>query len=178
MILSFLRKDPARAPAQALYAQAVEQARAPAFYEQFGVADTVEGRLEMVMLHVFLVLARLKDEAGAKPLALKVSEAFFETMDDALREAGVGDLAVGRKIRKIAEDLQGRLAAYDLALADGAEPQALAAALARNVYFSADAGMAAALARYVRQSLASLKAQPMSRLKAGAVDFPGPEEFA
>lgn len=176
MILSLLRKDPAREPAEALYRRAVEQARAPSFYEDHGVADTVEGRTELVMLHVFLLLARLKGEESAKALALKVSEAFFENMDDALREAGVGDLSVGWKIRKIAEDLQGRLTAYDVASGDGAAPEALAAALARNVYFSADAAVAEKLARYVRRALAALAAQPIALLKEGAVDFPPPEE--
>lgn len=175
-MLPFLRKDPAREPAEALYRRAVEQARLPVFYEKFAVADTVEGRTELVMLHLFLLLARLKPEAGAQRLARAVSEAFFENMDDSLREAGVGDLSVGRKIRKIAEDLQGRLAAYDAASVEGAAPGALAAAIARNIYFSAEPAAGDGLAHYARAALAALGAQPLDLLLKGVVDFPGPEE--
>lgn len=178
MILSLLRKDPVRAQAETLYRRAVEQARAPSFYARLGVADTVEGRTELVMLHVFLLLSRLKSEPEGRALALKLSEAFFENMDDALREAGVGDLSVGRRIRKIAEGLQGRLSAYDAAVAQGAEPAALSAALARNVYFSADVTVGDGLAAYVRRALAALAAQPMPKFSGGSAEFPDPMEGA
>ena len=178
MILPFARKDPNRKAARALYGRAVEQARLPVFYENFGVADTVDGRTELVMLHVFLVLARLKSEADARKLGRCVSEAFFENMDDSLREAGVGDLVVGRKIRAIAEGLHGRMAAYDAAMLKGAANDALELALARNVYFSPDPGAGGALARYVRAAAACLAAQPFGRFADGAVEYPSPEGAA
>ncbi|MEQ1931228.1 MAG: ubiquinol-cytochrome C chaperone family protein [Parvularculaceae bacterium] len=178
MILPFLRKDPNREAAQALYGRAVGQARLPIFYEELGVADTVEGRSELVMLHVFLVLTRLKSEGGARQLGRCVSEAFFENMDDSLREAGVGDLVVGRKIRALAEGLHGRMAAYDAAIEEGAETGALESALARNVYFSPDRRAAVQLARYVWASAADLAAQPFESLAQGIIRFPTPEGAA
>jgi cytochrome b pre-mRNA-processing protein 3 len=174
MILSLFRKEAFREASEALYAKAVEQARLPVFYEEFGVADTVEGRAELLMLHVFLLLSRLKGDGEGRKLARGVSEVFFERMDDSLREAGVGDLSVGRKIRSIAEGLHGRMSAYGGALENGAAEEALPSALARNVYFSAEAARGAGLARYVREAAARLAAEPLSRFAGGAVEFPGP----
>lgn len=175
-MMSFFRKDPAFEAGAALYAAAVAQARAAPLYAAFGVPDTVEGRFEMVALHVYLILRRLKGDApGAAKVGQKLFDAMFHDMDNSLRELGVGDLSVARKIRKLAENFYGRVAAYENALKADAPPDMLAAALARNVYEDAAAGRAIQLARYVRAATASIDAQPTRALVAGAVRFPAAE---
>lgn len=175
MILSLLRKGSHGEAADVLYALAVDQARKPAFYEALGVADTVEGRSELLMLHIYLLLSRLKGEPAAKGLSRDLIEAFFSGMDASLREAGVGDLSVGRKMRAIGEGLYGRMAAYDAARENGASEDALPAALARNVYFSADASAGSRLAKYVRVASLALADQPLTAFANGGISFPGPE---
>ncbi len=161
--------------ADALYAAAAEQARAVPFYARLGVPDTVEGRFEMVTLHVWLILRRLKsDQPEARKISQKLFDATFSNFDAALRELGVGDLVVGKKIRKLAENFYGRARAYDAAIAgDGRD---LPEALARNVYESENEDVAADLAGYVRRAAARLEDQPSSRIAGGIVEFPAAVE--
>lgn len=140
--------------AEALYRQIVEQARRPAFYLTGGVPDTVAGRFDLIALHAFLAMHQLK--AAGQPGA-GISQALFDTMfadmDRNLREMGVGDLGVGRRVKAMAKGFYGRVHAYEAALAPGAEPEALAQALARNLYAGAAVAPArlAAMAAYLRR---------------------------
>ena len=181
MFKSLFRKDPSIEAGEALYGAAVEQARNVVFYERFGVPDSVEGRFEMVALHAWLVLRRLKggEVAGAQVVSQKFSDAMFTSLDAALREMGVGDLVVSKKIRKLAENFYGRIGAYEgaLGLETNAGEDGLDASLARNVYESADGAIATALGLYVRGAAVFLDEQPQSRLVGGLVRFPAPEEF-
>jgi cytochrome b pre-mRNA-processing protein 3 len=175
MILSLFRKDPIKDAADALYAAAADQARLPAFYLSYGVEDSVEGRFEMAALHAYLLLRRLKSAGEDAPrVSRALSDVFFSEMDGALRELGVGDLSVGKKIRAMAEAFYGRIAAYESALAADGEPGRLASALSRNVYGEENAEAAARLADYVRRSIAVLGAQPDNRLLKGIVVFAAP----
>ncbi|MEE2691905.1 MAG: ubiquinol-cytochrome C chaperone family protein [Pseudomonadota bacterium] len=177
MILSLLRKDPVQEAATALFTAAVDQARAPLFYEKFGVADTAEGRFEMLAMHVYLVLRRLKDASEpAERLSQRVLDAFFANLDASLREMGVGDLSVGKKIRALAESFYGRISAYEAAMKPSADVSALEAAVSRNVYEHAASPFAPALARYFRAAAAYLGAQPVSRIANGVVRFPDAAE--
>jgi cytochrome b pre-mRNA-processing protein 3 len=174
MILSLFRKDPLKDAADALFAAAVAQAREPTFYTAFRVEDSVEGRFELLTLHVYLLLRRLKGQNGeAKRLAQHVLDALFANLDGSLREMGVGDLSVGRKIRGMAEAFYGRIGAYEHAMAHSA-PAALEEALARNVYEKTDPAAGAGLAGYVRAAAAFLDAQPLGRLLGGIVAYPAP----
>lgn len=175
MILSGFRKDPRRDAAEALYFVASEQSRRPAFYMAFGVPDTFEGRFELATLHVWLALSRLKTIADARAVAQALVDIFFSRLDDSLREMGVGDLSVGRKIRKLAEDFYGRAGAYDAALSEAGPESALSAALARNIYGSGDQLIAAPLAGYVRRAAQSLAAIGDNRVLSGLIEFPEPE---
>lgn len=171
--MSFFRKDPAVDAGDALYAAAVEQARSAALYTDFDVPDTIEGRFEMITLHVYLILRCLKgDEAGAPKVGQKLFDAMFQNMDDSLRELGVGDLSVGKKIRKMAENFYGRVGAYEDALQAEANSVMLAQTLGRNVYLDPDSQPANRLAAYVRATALAIKAQPVSRLVGGIVQFP------
>lgn len=160
------------APSRALYARAVAQARAAPLYVRLGVPDTIEGRFEMVSLHVYLLLRRLKgDDRAARAVAQRLCDVMFENMDATLRELGVGDLSVARKMRSLAENFYGRVGAYEDALGEGAPADALAKALARNVYADEDASSAPALADYVRKTAAVVDAHCLARLASGEVSF-------
>ncbi len=175
MFKRLFRKDAALEAGDSLFAAASEQSRKPAFYEAMGVPDTVEGRFEMTSLHVWLILRKLKgDDRPARKVAQKLFDAMFSSFDDALRELGVGDLVVGKKIRKMAENFYGRVQAYDTAMEnaeDDAGEEKLAGALARNVYESGRSEIAAELAAYVRKQAAAIDAQARAEIVRGAVIF-------
>jgi cytochrome b pre-mRNA-processing protein 3 len=118
-IAALFGRDPRQDDADRLYAGIVARAREPVFYSELEVPDTVDGRFELVALHAFLVLQRLKAErAAAKALAQAVFDLMFADFDRALREMGTGDLSVGKEVRRMAEAFYGRVAAYERALAD------------------------------------------------------------
>lgn len=166
------RPRPALAAGRALYARAVGQSREAALYSDLGAPDTAEGRFEVYSLHVVLLLDRLR---GQGEPAGEISQALFDTyvggLDDALREMGVGDLAVGRKMRKLGEAFYGRCKSYEAAfqaLPDAAPLQAL---LTRTVYAEVDAAPAPRLTAYVLAQRAKLADQALHRLLGGEVDW-------
>lgn len=170
-LLGFPRRN---AAADTLYAALVEQARHPAFYAKLGVPDTVDGRFEMIALHMFLALHRLKGEASADRFAQDLFDAMFADMDRSLREMGVGDLSVGRHIKNMATGFYGRIAAYESGLADSTGA-ALSEAIRRNIYGTLPASPdPAPLAAYLRASVVALAAQKPADLTAGAPRFPEP----
>lgn len=168
MLGLFRNKDRERR-IETLYRPLVEQARRPAFFTDLGVPDTADGRYGLMVVHVFLFAHRLRDETmAAKAAAQAVCDRFFTEMDRALRELGVGDLSVPKRIRKVAGFYAGASAAYSQALEAGDEA-ALAAALVRNVYIDVEASPpgAAGLASYVRRQAAALAEAPVTELLAG-----------
>jgi cytochrome b pre-mRNA-processing protein 3 len=163
--------------AERLYAALVAQARVPAFYQDGQVPDSLDGRFELIALHAFLVLRRLRAEGAAgADLAQRVFDLMFIDMDESLREIGVGDLSVGKRVKAMAKAFYGRVAAYEAALADPA-PGPLEQSLARNLYgtLSDRLGLPlGAMGRYLRQAAAEIAAQPAARLLEGQVSFPTP----
>lgn len=157
-----------------LYVAAVRQAREPDFYSRLGVPDTPVGRFELIALHGFLVMKRLKTEPGAVRLLQAFANAVVDDLDRNLREMGVGDLSVGRKVKQLIQDFYGRMAAYEDGMAAG-DP-ALSAALQRNLYAGEDTEtwQLAALTQYLRQQAAALDAQPLEKLQDGEVSFGKP----
>jgi cytochrome b pre-mRNA-processing protein 3 len=176
MIFRLFRRPPRPASIASLYGMIVAQARAPAFYRDYGVPDTVSGRLEMVILHAVLLLLSLEGGGeAARALGQQLFDEFCRDMDASLREMGVGDLAVPRKMRELGEAFYGRQAAYRAALGD-ADRRALAQALARNVFAGASADASERLAAYVREVASSLAAQ--DGIARGELRFPDPERIA
>ena len=179
MILPLFRR-PGRT-IDALYGAIVAQARAAHFYAGMGVPDTVSGRFDLVLLHVVLVLRRLrqgeaKDGSKARALAQSVFDTFCRDMDHNLREMGISDQGLPRHMQRVGEAFYGRAQAYEAALGDAAGEGALADALARNVYpDTADPTYAAALAHYVRKVEEALGAQPLAALADGIISFPDPQ---
>jgi cytochrome b pre-mRNA-processing protein 3 len=162
-------------PARLLYRRIVEQARQPSFYALLGVPDTVNGRFDMITLHAFLLFERLgreKDEKNAA-LAQEVFDEMFLDMDHNLREMGVSDVSVGKKVRRMAEIFYGRLSAYREALKSAGD-DALRDALRRNIYGGVEApeGALAELAAYVRTADAMLRRMADRQLRKGEVSFP------
>ncbi len=118
----------------AIYSQIVAQARQPAFYQTIGVADTADGRFDMLVLHVVLVMRRLRGEgAEGRTLAQGLFDVFFRDMDRNLREMGVSDMGVPKRVRGMAEAFYGRAGVYDAAL-DAGSAEGLHAALERNLF--------------------------------------------
>ena len=158
----------------ALYTAAVTAARAPYFYADLGVPDTLDGRFDLVGLHASLLIRRLRalPPPGAA-VAQAVFDAMFSDMDINLRELGVGDMTVARNVRAMWEAFHGRATAYEAAL-DSAEPGALEAALARNIWRGTEAEGAPALARHVRSTVVSLDAAAPPDLMAGRFTFAAP----
>ena len=156
---------PATLAGRRLYASAAAQARLPAFYLQGGVKDSPEGRFELYSLHVTLVLHRLKDQGPqAAETAQALFDAYLRSLDDALRNLGVGDLSVGKKMRKLGEALYGRVKAYDAVLGPPLDRDGLEALIARTVLDEGPEGAAGVLAAYVAATAAVLAATPLETL--------------
>ncbi|AWZ00755.1 ubiquinol-cytochrome C chaperone [Rhodobiaceae bacterium] len=161
-----------------LYRNLVDQARSPQFYLNVGVPDTLDGRFDMIVLHMVVVIERLSViGAPAKELSQKLFDVMFDDMDQALREIGVGDLSVGKKVKTMARAFYGRLGAYDDAFQNGTD-EALQAALKRNVFREAEIApeRLEALAAYLQRVRATLKELELDVFASGRVQFPAAPE--
>ncbi len=150
---------------RALNAAITEQARAPLFFRDLAVADSFDGRFDMVALHAWLVLERL-EAMGERNTAQAFTDALFIGFDEALRDQGAGDMGIGRRMKSIADAFYGRLKAYG----EAQDAEALSAALLRNVYRgNADhASQAAVLANYAMAARAAVASE---NIADGSVDF-------
>ncbi len=175
MLPPLFRRAP-KSTIAALYGAIVAQARLARFYEDYAVPDTVLGRFDMVVLHVVLLVRRLRDgDEKQRVQAQALFDAFCRDMDENLREMCISDQGVPHHMRRVGEAFYGRAHAYDAAL-DAAGDEALTEALVRNVYVDVAEPrlVAAALAAYVRQAARHLGTQALDRLAAGEVRFPEP----
>lgn len=157
--------------AEELHARLVARARAPYFFTALSVADTVDGRFDMMALHAWLTLDALNRQ-GQADLAQRLTDTLFVGFEEALREQGAGDISLGHRMKKIADAFYGRLSAYA-----AAEDEArLTEAIARNVYRGQEEHREAAaqLARYAARARARLQT---GELGEGSLDF-GPERDA
>lgn len=168
---SHFRKSPAplRGTIEAIYGMIVAQAREPLFYRDLAAPDTVDGRFDMLLLHLWLALRRMDPK---DPLSQGLLERFCSDMDDNLRELGTSDLRVPRKMQEFGRAFYGRAAAYDAALEAGREP--LATALSKNIYNGSNIESARRLATYVETANAALAALDGPTIISGAWRFPRP----
>jgi cytochrome b pre-mRNA-processing protein 3 len=180
MIFPLFRREP-RGPdtISALYGMIVAQARMPCFYRDYGVADTVNGRFDLIVLHLALVLERLAQDDALRDLGQGIFDRFCRDMEHNLREMGIGDLKVPKEMRRMGEAFYGRAQAYRAALA-ATDDRALVESLERNIYGGSQAGAAAAprLAAYMREALRDLAAQGSSNLAGGEMRFPDPAKLS
>ena len=163
MLKTLFRKRDNEASGEALYAAVSAQARQPAFYTDLGVADRIDARFEIYTLHVLLLILRLRDEdAGEDGKGVAAAQGLFDTyvsaLDNVLRELGVSDVSMARKMRTLGEALYGRMTAYEAPLRAG-DDEALATHLARNVFETEDASMGRALADYALAARETLAGQ-------------------
>ena len=176
MIFSLFRKDPRRTTIAALYKRIAMASRTPGLYAALGIPDTLEGRFEALSLHMVLALRALRElPPPADEVAKDLTDAFFRDMDASLREMGVGDTVVPKRMKKIAESFYGRAQAYDAPL-NGSDEAGLALALGRNAYGSE--APATPLARYALAADQGLKAVNLDTFLETGPFFPAPEAFA
>ncbi len=172
MIFAVFRGRSARASVERLYGAAMAAAREEALYADLGVADSFEGRFEMLVLTVGLLTRRLAGDEETREVSRALMEHFFADMDRTLRQIGVGDLSVPKRIKSMSEAFFGRLAVYGEAL-DAGDRDRLAAALRRNVYAGGGADAAVGrLADHVLAMEAALAARPAADVAAGAIGLP------
>lgn len=186
------------------YVRLVDLARRPEFYTQMGIPDTIDGRFELIVLHAFLILDRLQwrpgvdssealqdtptieaadagikgDEAADQQFAQALFDYMFADMDHNLREMGVGDMNVGKRVRKMGEAFYGRAVNYQRALQTGRRDD-LCDALRRNLFGTVSAPSTAAvtmMADYVTDARNHLRRQPSDGIKAAEFNFPTPPD--
>jgi cytochrome b pre-mRNA-processing protein 3 len=171
-MISLFRRNPLQKAAELAYCRIVDRARQPEFFSDIGVPDTIDGRFELICLHAFLFLRRLKGEPSPAPqFGQRFVDAMFADFDRSLREMGTGDLSVGRQVKRMAQAFYGRIEAYERGLSGG--DAALKQALARNLFGTVTAAEAAldAMAGFVRREARRLRKEPTARLLAGEVSF-------
>jgi len=183
-LLALFRRKPHERAGFALYTAAVGAARDPALFGELGVPDTLDGRFDLINLYTGLLVRRLRADPDARGavLAQSVFDAMFADMDMNLREMGVSDLVVGRRVKNMWEAFHGRAVAYEAAI-DAGDVDALALALARNVWRGGPPGAigtgdalvagppAARLAALAIAQAGSLAEQPLAPMLRGEVRF-------
>jgi cytochrome b pre-mRNA-processing protein 3 len=179
MIFPRFRRNARTDTISALYGTIVAQARLPCFYRDYGVADTVNGRFDLLVLHLALVIDRFMSDAALRALGQGLFDRFCRDMDDNLREIGISDLKVPKEMRRVGEAFYGRAQAYQAALAVPGN-EALREAITRNVYggTAPDAAAPARLAAYMRDAVSALRAQDSAQLAVGALRWPDPAAVA
>ena len=158
-----------------LYSALVKQARHPLFYSEWAVPDTPDGRYNMIMIHAFLLLHRLKhDRSATEKISQAVFDLMFEDMDKNLREMGAGDVGIGHRIKDMAKAFYGRIAAYELGL--NQTDDLLEDAIKRNVYRNSLATdeQIARLCHYIRFEVENLACQPTKSFLDGKLTFRSP----
>jgi cytochrome b pre-mRNA-processing protein 3 len=163
---------PPRGTIEAIYGMIVTQAREPLFYRDLGVPDTVNGRFDLLVLHMWMVLRRLKAMEGEADLSQALFDRFCDDMDGNLREMGVGDLTIPKRMQAFGEAFYRRAAAYDRALAAGAEP--LAQALCKNILNGEQIENGQRLAGYAEAVIAALAGLDDAALQSASWKFPAP----
>jgi len=171
-LLNFTKR-PNRVVTDALYDQIVAAARQTPFYSQWAVPDTPLGRFEMLSVHMVLFLERSRSAGPAlADIAQDITDEFFKDVEHSLRELGIGDLGVPKRMKKLAKMFYGRAEAYRTAL-EASDGAGLAAAIARNVRPDAqDWPQAAEIARYMADALALLHSQDDAAFRSGSISFP------
>ena len=169
MVLGLFARPKPVASVELVYGDIVAAARLPALYTGMGVPDTVMGRFDSLVLHLALVLRRLRAlPAPADQLAQELIDRFFKDLDSALREIGIGDVSVPKKVRALGEAFYGRARTYDEALSFDADADALERALARNVIDREnEPALATALAQHVRRLDKALESCDFDRIVRG-----------
>ncbi|MGE3334013.1 MAG: ubiquinol-cytochrome C chaperone family protein [Rhodospirillaceae bacterium] len=159
----------------ALYAALVQKARDPKFYMDLAVPDTVDGRFDMIVIHAMLVMRRLRESPEeVRTTGQRLFDLMFLDMDRSLREMGVGDMSVGKHVKKMAKAFYGRAAAYEMGM-DG-EADLLPNVISLNLYRHNEppAEALTRMASYLQRASAHLARQSVADIAAGKIDFAVP----
>jgi cytochrome b pre-mRNA-processing protein 3 len=157
-----------------IYRSIVEQARQQTFYTKYGAPDTPDGRFDMITIHAFLVMRRLKDEnKTTNNLSQSIFDLMFTDMEQNLREMGSGDVGVTKKIMAMAEAFYGRIKAYERGIND---TSFLKEALKRNLYreTSPNEMQISSIAKYIQQEAIRLEKIEISNIMQGNLSFGTP----
>jgi cytochrome b pre-mRNA-processing protein 3 len=175
MIFPLFRRRRAADTIAILYGMIVAQARLPAFYQVYRVPDTVDGRFELILLHLYLFLRHSDRDPIDRELGQQVFDLFCRDMDRNLREMGISDLKVPKEMQRIGEAFYGRAGAYEAAIAAD-DIGAVVKSLSRNVYGSesAEPEAAARLGAYMMSAMAALSRQDRDAIQKGTIGFPAP----
>jgi len=160
--------------AKIIYALIVKHSRNPVFFDQYGVADTIEGRLDLLMLHAFLMFQRYKtDDPLFRDLSQSVYDVMIKDIDLSMREQGIGDTGVSIRIKKITESLHGRINIYQQGLKDGLESPTLKDALRRNLFHKMNPTERnlGQICQYMHDCAYQLSNLNTDQLQQGAVEF-------
>lgn len=175
MILSVFRKKPDARAVKKVYASIVAQSRQKNFYAHWNVPDSVNGRFDMISLHLCLLLRRLKtSEKSEREFSQSVFDLFFKDMDRSLREMGAGDMAVPKRIQKMGELFYGMLASITDAL-DNDDGAALRQALVRNIYDGEEPSGLDNMTQYVLRMVDHLNGLELDTILAGDLDLQIPQ---
>ena len=169
----FKRKKSNQALVERQYAEITGAARSPVFYETMGVPDTVMGRFEMISIHLILYLRRTGSAGeAARALAQDVVDAFFEDVNHSIRELGIGDMGVPKRMKKLARMFYGRVQSYSQAI-DNGDREALMQALSRNIHPEAGEGAPSveSLSRWMFDTAARLDNVAEAMLASGRLSF-------
>jgi cytochrome b pre-mRNA-processing protein 3 len=175
MIFPLFRRSRRPDTISTLYGMIVAQARLPCFYRDYGVPDTVNGRFDLIVLHLALVLDPLMRDPAQREAGQALFDHFCQDMDNNLREIGISDLKVPKEMRRMGEAFYGRAQAYAAALAADGD-QALIETVARNIYGAPPPAppAAARLAAYIREAVREVAAQDGAAVAVGALRLPDP----
>jgi len=183
-VFGLFRRSPNEALIDRLHGEIMAGSRQPAFFVEYGVADTLEGRFEILCLVATIAVRRIGALPAPGPdIAQELTDSIFRHFDVALREIGVGDLTVPKKMKKMAQGYLGRVSAYGAALdgdgdGDGDDDAALAVALARNVFGDEgqlESAQCARLARYARAQEAAFAHLDVEAVLRGPLPFVDPQ---
>lgn len=166
------QKNPYEQAAQDIYQDILHQVRTPLFYSNCGVPDSFDGRFDLLMLHVFIVLHAVNLRSDARgDFGQALFDVCFTNMDQTLREIGIGDMGIHKHMKRILKGYNGRMHAYEETVSD---MEAFKAALRRNVYGTLDAPEEVGvekLADYVLRQIEALEEKPLEDLYAGQIEF-------
>lgn len=178
MVFGIGKRRQARVLADKLYSRIVSASRQEAFFTDFAVPDTLDGRFEMLSLHMYLGIDRLNDGSEQEVrMAQAVMESFVRDMDASLRDLGVSDLRVPKRMKALYGSFGGRIGGYRLARGEGGD--AMHSALARNIYTDGgDERTVRRLGAYVTDALAEIARIPADALANGRIEFPDARRYA
>ncbi|GAA0570787.1 ubiquinol-cytochrome C chaperone family protein [Rhizomicrobium electricum] len=169
MLNAFVRSKQARDAAERHYVALVRRAREPVFFARFDVPDTLDGRFDLLVLHAWALLGRIRpDDVLAQALVNRI----FVGLDEALREMGAGDMGMGRRMKKFADAFYGRLKAYD----DAGDGEGLRQALVRNLYRGTETPAAAVMSSYISRVRTRLAAAGEGDLDFGPLPDGAPTD--